>query len=181
MVLAAGGTLLLRAPRTAARERLRLYESQVLDAASGARLRVLLPDGWSVWSVRPDMNTVGASGKPVRHVYVTFRQARPALAWWSLPSLLRRFRPDPDAEREAGYAYVEVQVLPFSQSGKKPRPGGILHVSAYQPPGEPLIHDAYRTWLSPNGTSQLSIRYHRLDKAAFDETHARIANSLRFE
>lgn len=180
-LVAAGGVLLLCARRTATRERLHLYQSPVLDAASGARLRLLLPGGWSVSHAHPDLNTAATSVRPIRHVYAMFRPAKPAVNWWSLPSLLKRFRPDPDAERAVEYGYVEVQVLPWSPTGKKPPPRGILHVSTLRLPGEPLIYDAYRTYLSPDGTRQLSIRYHRLDKAAFDRTHERIARSLRFE
>lgn len=181
LVIAGAGTLLLRAPQTT--ERLRPYESPVMDAASGARLRVLLPHGWSVSEAHPDLNTAATSVRPIPHIYVTFRRARPMVAWWHLSSVMDRLRPAVVAarEREAPYAAIVVQVLPLPHTGKMPHPRGILHVGADQPPGCPLIYHAERTYLSPDGTRQPSVFYYRGDKAAFDETHARIANSLRFE
>ncbi len=148
------------------------FLSAPLDA-SGQRIRALIPEGWEVYSLRPDMKQ--ASRLPrMRHAHLVVYPKKPSnhafgpLQQWFPP-------PPPPPIPSSLSGFLDAQILPTPKH-KKLRLTGKERLTRTPRWQHPV---SYREWSSPGGDTVYTLRYLREDDAAFKRTHDLISHGFR--
>ena len=149
--------------------RLQKFTSAPLDSA-GTRLRLFIPEGWKVETIRPDLKNA-ASLPRVRHAYVYATVRRPPPPGF-LERLFSRSQIPPNA---SPWGYIQAVFMPVPRH-KKLRPTGRERLKR---DGRTFI--SYREWVSADGKAVFTLRYHSEDYSAFKRTHDLISHGFRLK